>query len=108
MLLAPAHPTVFATATVGARPVATGQLVIDDGWGGIQCMTTLPAHRRSGAATAVLHALAGAAAHAQVEHLYHAVLVENDAARRLYEGVGFTANHEYSYWSPAPTSRLRR
>jgi ribosomal protein S18 acetylase RimI-like enzyme len=99
VLLAPSLPTVFALATIRSAPVGTGQLVIDEGWAGIQCMATCPGHRQRGAGTAVLHALARSASAADVQKLYLAVMASNTAAHHLYERAGFGTAHEYSYWS---------
>jgi ribosomal protein S18 acetylase RimI-like enzyme len=100
VLLAPTLPTVFAVVRVGTDPVGSGQYVADDGWAGVQCMATHPAHRRRGVGEAVLSALAREAASAGLQDLYLAVMEDNSPARRLYERAGFSQIHEYCYWSP--------
>ena len=97
VLLKPGLPTVFATARQGSQVVRVGQLVIESGWGGVQCMATGPIHRRRGAATAVLGGLAAEALRRAVDRLYLAVMADNDAATALYGRAGFRAVHEYSY-----------
>jgi ribosomal protein S18 acetylase RimI-like enzyme len=97
-LLAPVHPARFVAAHDGDALVASGQIVVEDGWAGIQCMATRGPARRRGAATAVLHRLAREARAAGVANLYLAVMAENTAARALYGRAGFTATHEYCYY----------
>jgi ribosomal protein S18 acetylase RimI-like enzyme len=98
VLLKPNLPSVFVSATVDGRVVGTGQLVIERGWGGIQCMATVPSHRRRGMAQAVLHALATEGQRRGVERLYLAVMADNAPAAALYASAGFDITHEYSYF----------
>ena len=102
VLLAPPLPATFASARDGAGVVATGQIVVERGWAGVQCMTTAAAHRRRGAATAVLHRLAVEAAAAGADRLHLAVMADNVGARAVYERAGFELAHEYAYVT-APT-----
>ena len=101
-MLAPAYPALFVAARAGDEVVASGQIVIEDGWAGIQCMATRSAARRRGAATAVLHRLACEALAAGVANLYLAVVADNAAACVLYGAAGFTATHEYCYYARPP------
>ncbi|MGQ0832357.1 MAG: GNAT family N-acetyltransferase [Microthrixaceae bacterium] len=99
VLLAPGLPTAFATARRGSEVIGVGQLVIEQGWGGIQCMATDPAHRRLGVAGAVLKGLAEEALHRDATRMYLAVMADNDRAFALYESAGFRVVHEYSYFA---------
>lgn len=101
VLLAPRHPTVFVTVREGTGVIGVGQIVTEEGWAGVQCMATSPAHRRRGAASAVLHRLAVEALDREVEHMYLAVMADNPAALALYQRAGFNVTHEYSYFAKA-------
>ncbi len=65
-------------------------------------MATDPSHRRQGVAGAVLNGLAEEALRRGVEHMYLAVLADNTAATALYANAGFTAAHEYAYFTRPP------
>lgn len=99
VLLAPGLPTAFAAARRGSEVLGVGQLVIERGWGGVQCMVTDPSHRRRGVARAILGGLAEEAFRRELEHMYLAVLADNDAATSLYASSGFEVVHEYSYFA---------
>lgn len=99
VLLAPGLPTAFAAARCGAEVLGVGQLVIERGWGGVQCMVTDPSHRRRGVAGAVLHGLAEEGLRCGVEHMYLGVMADNHAAASLYARAGFAVAHEYSYYA---------
>jgi N-acetylglutamate synthase len=105
VLLAPSLPTVFVAARRGAEVIGVGQLVLERGRAGVQCMATRPTHRRQGVGVAVLHALANEAATRGAEHMYLAVMADNTAALDLYERSGFDRVHEYSYFARPPSSR---
>jgi len=98
-LLFPSLPTVFATARSGSAVAGVGQLVIERGWGGVQCMATDPDHRGQGIARAVLRGLAEEAIRRGVRQMYLAVMADNDAAVALYDKAGFRTAHEYSYFT---------
>jgi GNAT superfamily N-acetyltransferase len=78
-------------------PAAIGLGVLERDWVGIFGMATRWAHRRRGAARAVLHALAQWANDEHASSLYLQVETDNRAARALYESVGFRRNHSYHY-----------
>ncbi len=99
VLLAPDVPTVFAAARHGDEVVGVGQIVIEAGWGGVQCMATTPMHRRQGVARAVLDGLAEVALGLGARRMYLAVMPDNAAAIRLYRRCGFGPSHEYSYFA---------
>jgi GNAT superfamily N-acetyltransferase len=102
ILLDPGLPTAFAAVRYGSEVTGVGQLVIERGWGGVQCMATDPAQRRRGVANAVLNGLANEARQRGTERMYLAVMAENAAATALYERAGFRAVHEYSYFTDHP------
>lgn len=99
-LLHPSPPSLYVAVSQAGALCGVGQIVIEHGWAGVQCMATSETARRRGVATAVLHHLAGAAAAGGVEHMYLAVMADNAGARRLYDAVGFVASHEYSFFTP--------
>lgn len=101
VLLAPRLPTAFAAARRSSETVGVGQLVVKRGWAGIQCMATVPSHRRHGIAKAVLNKLAKEATRRGIEQMYLAVMADNQAAQELYASVGFTPVHEYRYFTDA-------
>jgi ribosomal protein S18 acetylase RimI-like enzyme len=101
VLLAPDLPTAFAAARHGREAIGVGQLVIERGWGGVQCMATNPTHRRRGVAKAILNGLAEEALRHEVRQLYLAVMADNPPAISLYDNAGFRAVHEYCYFSRA-------
>lgn len=96
VMLRPARAQLFVSARAGGSVAGTGQTVFEAGWGGVQCMATLPMYRGRGAASAILASLASGAAQAAVERLYLAVQADNRAVA-LYERAGFSAVHTYEY-----------
>jgi GNAT superfamily N-acetyltransferase len=85
----------FATA-----PGAIGRAVIDGPWALFGAVEVAPSHRRRGLATAVMGALAQRAAEEGATSAYLQVEAGNDAARALYDGLGFTDHHGYHYRRP--------
>ncbi|HET6950031.1 MAG TPA: GNAT family N-acetyltransferase [Acidimicrobiales bacterium] len=100
VLLAPLLPSVFVAVRDRAAVIGVGQIVVEDGWAGVQCMATPPAHRRRGVASAVLHAAALAADDHRAAGMYLAVMAGNAGARALYRRAGFEVTHEYRYLAP--------
>jgi len=98
-LLAPGLPTAFAAVRRGSQVIGVGQLVIERGWGGVQCMATDATNRRQDVASAVLNGLAKEALRRGVGQMYLAVMADNDAATALYDSAGFRTSHEYSYFT---------
>ena len=101
VLLSPSLPAVYVSASRDGQICAVGQIVIEDGWAGVQCMATPPTVRRQGAATAVLAELALQARGAGANGMYLAVMMDNVGARRFYERASFVASHRYSYYVAA-------
>ena len=90
-------PSGYALVILDGEPAAVGLGVCDPPWMGIFSMCTLPAFRRRGAASAILHALADWALDEGATQLYLQVERDNDAAGTLYRGAGFTQAYEYHY-----------
>jgi N-acetylglutamate synthase len=90
----------YVSVTESGRTIAVGQAVVEGDWAGIQCMATDPTHRRRSAASEVLTRLAQHALNTGATNLYLAVMHDNTGARRLYEQVGFSPTHDYSYFAP--------
>jgi ribosomal protein S18 acetylase RimI-like enzyme len=88
---------VYALVREDGQPVAVGLAVIEQGWVGLFCMATVPAARRRGHARAVLAGLVRWGLAGGARHAYLQVTAENEAARPLYEGLGFTTRYSYHY-----------
>lgn len=97
-LLAPDLPMAFVTVRSGDRVAAVGQLVVEAGMAGVQCMATDPAHRRQGLAGSVMRHLGAAARDLGAASMYLAVMADNTGAGALYERLGFQTVHEYAYF----------
>ena len=78
-------------------PVAAGLAVAGRGHAGLFNMATHPNHRRMGAATALIRALARWAAAQGVHTLYLQVDERNVPAQRLYQRAGFRTLYRYHY-----------
>ena len=87
---------VFALRRDGAgQVIAIGRLALADGWGGIAAMWVAPELRGQGLATALLRALCSRAADTGARSVHLQVDADNDAALRLYRGLGFVDHHAY-------------
>jgi N-acetylglutamate synthase len=93
-----ADNAAYVAIVESGETVAVGQIVVRDGWAGIQCMATNPAHRRRGAAGRVLAHLAQEALARDAPNMYLAVMEENQGAQRLYKRIGFSTVHDYCYF----------
>jgi ribosomal protein S18 acetylase RimI-like enzyme len=71
--------------------------VVERRWVGIFSMATVAEHRRRGAATSVLGALARWGLEQRATEVYLQVEEENGTARALYEGLGFRGAYRYHY-----------
>ncbi len=96
-LLLSAPFQAFASIRRDGGTVAIGRVAVADGWGGLSAVAVRPGHRRTGLATAITAALAGAAAGQGAASLYLQVEEDNEAARALYTRRGFTGHHGYHY-----------
>jgi ribosomal protein S18 acetylase RimI-like enzyme len=98
-LLSPPWPCVYVAIKEDEHVEAVGQVVVEGGWAGVQCMATAPVYRQRGGASAVLHRLAVEASAMGARRMYLAVMAVNTRARGLYERSGFEVAHEYRYFS---------
>jgi ribosomal protein S18 acetylase RimI-like enzyme len=100
-------------AFLGADPVGMAFLGRREARGWIHSVGTLPAWRRCGIARAMVAQVMAAAAEARVERLSLEVFVQNEAAYRLYESLGFRPRRELLTWrrstdeDPVPIPRRR-
>jgi ribosomal protein S18 acetylase RimI-like enzyme len=89
----------FATvpAPGGGSPAAIGRCVVDGRWAGFAAVEAAPEQRRRGLATAVMAALARAAADEGADLAYLQVEPDNEAAISLYARLGFATAYRYHY-----------
>lgn len=87
----------FVQIDVEGQPAAVGVGIAERGWLGVFSMVTLPAFRRQGAATAVLHALAGWGRDLGANNMYLQIMENNPNAQALYQKVGFKTLYQYYY-----------
>lgn len=90
---------VFASIRQGNLTVACGLAVTADGWTGLSCMHTHPAHRRQGHAAAILNALARWSIQHDAPNIYLQLVAGNLPARRLYQRGGFLFAYPFYFWS---------
>lgn len=86
------------------RPVAIARMAIHPGWAGIFGLWVRPERRREGLATAIVSAIAMAARQNTMRSIYLQVSGDNTDAIRLWESLGFTPHHEYTYLARPATS----
>ncbi|MEU6983207.1 GNAT family N-acetyltransferase [Streptomyces sp. NPDC046324] len=93
-------PSVWFASVPGTEdiPAAIGRCVVDGRWAGFMAVEVDPAQRRRGLATAVMAALARQALDEGASAAWLQVEAENDAARSLYEGMGFAVHHHYHHY----------
>jgi len=91
------EPKTFFIARIDGAPAAVGLAVAEAPYCGIECMATLTALRGKGGARMVIEDLEAWAAGQGVTTLWLQVLEANAPARRLYDGLGFTAAGAYWY-----------
>ncbi|WP_458781941.1 GNAT family N-acetyltransferase [Arthrobacter sp. D3-16] len=100
-------PSLYALARDDdGGPAAVGRLALADGTGGLYCMATSPSRRRRGYASAVLQALLSEGDKRGVAHFWLLVTAANQAARRLYNRVGFEESGRYLYRQQRPRRAL--
>lgn len=87
----------FATAYLGGQPVAVGLGVVERGWLGLFSLVTHPDYRRQGAATSLIHALAGWGQAHQANQVYLQVMTDNAPALAVYDRLGFETLYHYHY-----------
>lgn len=96
-------PSVWFASVDGddGVPAAIGRCVVDGRWAGFMAVEVDPARRRQGLASTVMRALAGRALDEGASAAWLQVESDNDAARALYEGMGFTTHHLYHHFRAA-------
>lgn len=98
VLLDPPHPRAFVVAeTDDGEVAAVGQVVVVQGTGCLQCLVTVPAHRRRGAGRAVVEALLAEARTLHAARTVAAVMTDNAPSLALFETLGFERSHRYEY-----------
>jgi ribosomal protein S18 acetylase RimI-like enzyme len=94
-------PSVWFASVPGAEgdaPAAIGRCVVDGRWAGFAAVEVDPAQRRRGLATTVMAALARQALDEGASAAWLQVEADNEAARSLYTGLGFTTHHAYHHY----------
>ncbi|MFD3919142.1 GNAT family N-acetyltransferase [Streptomyces sp. NPDC058595] len=96
-------PSVWFASVEGddGVPTAIGRCVVDGRWAGFMAVEVDPARRRQGLASTVMRALAGRALDEGASAAWLQVESDNDAARALYEGMGFATHHLYHHFRAA-------
>lgn len=88
-------PRMFFSAVRDGDVIASGLSVLDGEVASVQCMATLAAARRSGAARAVLSAIEAFAMRGGAKWLYLQAEADNTPAIGLYTSVGFEVVGHY-------------
>ncbi|RAJ71521.1 acetyltransferase (GNAT) family protein [Streptomyces sp. Amel2xB2] len=93
------EPADGAEESAGTKSgaAAIGRCVVDGRWAGFAAIEVAPEHRRRGLATAVMAELARTALAEGASAAYLQVETGNEAARVLYDGLGFADHHAYHY-----------
>ncbi len=96
-------PSVWfgSVAGTGEVPDAIGRCVVDGRWAGFLAVEVAPEARRRGLATAVMTALARRALDEGASAAWLQVESDNEAARAMYEGMGFAVHHHYHHYRQA-------
>jgi GNAT superfamily N-acetyltransferase len=87
----------FFTVYQDEIAVAVGRLAMSESWGMVTSVRTSNAARRNGHATTVMRAIDDVAHDLGIKALMLQVLIDNDAAVALYQGLGYTTHHRYRY-----------
>ena len=80
----------------GGRIVATGLIIVEQGWAGLFDIITREDERRRGHARTIVAGLLALAWELGARDAYLQVRADNEAARRLYREFGF--QERYTYW----------
>ncbi|WP_432564590.1 GNAT family N-acetyltransferase [Kineococcus sp. SYSU DK003] len=96
-ILVSADEQVFVRVVDGSETVAIARGSLSPGWAGVTAVETAPSHRRRGLARRVLAEIADWARSRGAPCTYLQVQADNDGARALYAGQGFTVHHAYHY-----------
>lgn len=89
-------------ASIGDQ--ATGRASYGEDWVGLHGLEVRPERRRRGLGLALVAALLDWAAERGATTAYLQVHADNEPARALYEGLGFTTHHAYRYLVPGADS----
>jgi N-acetylglutamate synthase len=90
----------FAEIRCDRATVAIGRGAVDDGWLGVTAVEVIPAARRQGLATAIMHALGRWAVERHAaSRSYLQVTADNHAGLGLYRRLGYWPHHVYRYRS---------
>ena len=87
----------YATVIVDGEAIAVASAVYEAGWVGFFNVATLHAQRRKGAARAMMAELCNWGRGLGADNAYLQVMANNEAALRLYNGLGFTTGYYYHY-----------
>ncbi len=90
-------PRAFALAMIEGQPAGAAAIACHDGWACITAVNTLGAWRRRGVALALMAGSTDWAIRQGAEGLYLQVEAENEAARALYDRLGFGIAYPYHY-----------
>jgi GNAT superfamily N-acetyltransferase len=94
----------FASMHEGGRCVAVARATVDGRWAGLSCVEVVADRRRHGLGTAVSVGALRWAVGRSARRGWLQVEVGNDAARAVYDRLGFGPHHEYVYrTSPEPS-----
>ena len=87
----------YAVVYRGGEAIAVGSAVAEAGWVGFYNVATLANHRRMGAAQLLMRALGQWGVMQGAMGAYLQVMVNNEAAQRLYARLGFVTGYYYTY-----------
>ena len=98
-LLVGTPATRFATVRdASGLPIAAARGAISDGWLNVTNVEVVEAARGQRLAVVVIDAVTRWALEERATHAFLQMWPDNTSARRLYERLGFTPHHEYSYF----------
>ena len=89
--------THCVVARIGGRPIACGQVALDNGLVGVYDMITAADFRGRGVATRILRELLGWARQRGASHAFLQVNDDNAPALAVYCNFGFTTAYTYHY-----------
>ncbi len=89
------HPRVAFLSISGD---AIARVAVDGRWAGLFAVEVAPQARRRGLGRAISAAALRWATGEGARHAYLQVAAGNDAARTLYERLGFAVHHHYTHW----------
>lgn len=105
-VLRAADDPVFASVVIDGAVAGIARAVVDTDaegvrWCGITALETGPAWRRRGIGRHLMHGVLQWAAGRGASLIYLQVMEGNEAARAMYDGLGFVTSHRYHYRTPA-------